>query len=104
LLGGKYERTRELAIRSALGASRRDVVRMVLGRAARISVAGVAFGLVLAVGASHLLRTFIFGIHPLDPFAFVGVPLVLGCTTLIASWLPARAATRVEAAGALRRD
>jgi predicted permease len=98
------QRTRELAIRSALGASRRDVVRMVLGRAARISVAGVAFGLVLAVGASHLLRTFIFGIHPLDPFTFVGVPLVLGCTTLIASWLPARAATRVEAAGALRRD
>lgn len=96
------ERTREIGVRMALGASRRDVVRMVLLDGMRPLAAGLALGLLGAFAVTRLLAGFLHGLSPTDPATFVAAPMLLLAVSLAAAWLPARRATRVEAVRALR--
>ena len=98
------QRRREIGVRMALGAARRDVLRLVLARALRVVVAGVVLGLIGAFGVTRLLQTFLFGVTPTDPIAFTVVTLVLIAVGLTAAWLPARRATRIDPVVALRAE
>jgi predicted permease len=98
------QRRREIGVRMALGADRRDVLRLVLTRALRIVVAGLIAGLVGAVGVTRVLQTFLFGVTPTDPIAFTTVTLLLLAVGLVAAWLPARRATRIDPWAALRAE
>ena len=98
------QRTREIGIRIALGASAGEVARMVVRRGMAISLAGVALGLVGAVATSRLLSGMLFGVDATDPATFASIPLLLLATALLASYLPARRATRGDPVEALRRD
>jgi putative ABC transport system permease protein len=98
------QRRREIGVRIALGAERRDVLRLVLTRALRIVVAGLIVGLVGAVAVTRVLQTFLFGVTPTDPIAFTIVTLLLMTVGLMAAWLPARRATRIDPCAALRAE
>jgi predicted permease len=98
------QRRREIGVRMALGAERRDVLRLVLARALRIVVAGLVVGLAGAAGVTRVLQTFLFGVTPTDPIAFTIVTLLLMAVGLMAAWLPARRATRVDPCAALRAE
>jgi predicted permease len=97
-------RTREIGIRVALGAQRRDVVRMVLRQGMMLALAGVAIGLALAAGVSRLLASLLFGIGPTDPLTFGGSAMLFCLIGLIACYIPARRATVVDAMEALRYE
>ncbi len=98
------QRTREIGIRMALGAQAADVLRMVVGRGALIAAGGVAVGLLGAFGVSRVMRGILFGVRPGDPVTFGAVAALLLATALLASWLPARRAARVDPMTALRAD
>jgi predicted permease len=98
------QRRREIGVRMALGADRRDVLRLVLTRALRIVVGGLAVGLAGAAGVTRVLQTFLFGVTPTDPIAFTIVTLLLMAVGLMAAWLPARRATRIDPCAALRAE
>jgi predicted permease len=98
------QRRREIGVRMALGADRRDVLRLVLTRALRIVVAGLIVGLAGAVGVTRVLQRFLFGVTPTDPIAFTIVTLLLMAVGLMAAWLPARRATRIDPCAALRAE
>ena len=101
---GVARRTREIGIRMALGADGGRVVRLLVVGGLKLAVAGGALGLALAVVATRLLGGLLFGIDALDPLTFLGVPLVLGAAALLAAWLPARRARRVDPVAALRNE
>jgi len=96
------QRRYEIGIRLALGASRRDVLRLLVGQAGRLSVAGVAIGLVLAAALAKLMESALFGIVSADPRLFAATAIILAGTAIVASLIPARHATRVDPAVALR--
>ena len=98
------QRRREIGVRMALGAERRDVLRLVLTRALRIVVAGLIGGLAGAVGVTRVLQTFLFGVTPTDPIVFTIVTLLLMAVGLMAAWLPARRAARIDPWAALRAE
>ncbi|HZB25270.1 MAG TPA: ABC transporter permease, partial [Vicinamibacterales bacterium] len=98
------QRRREIGVRMALGADRRDVLRLVLTRALRIVAAGVIVGLAGAAAVTRVLQTFLFGVTPTDPIAFTTVTLLLMAVGLMAAWLPARRATRIDPCAALRAE
>jgi predicted permease len=98
------QRTREIGIRMALGAQAGEVLRMVVGRGAAIAAAGVAVGLLGAWGVSRVMQGILFGVRPGDPLTFGGVAALLLATALLASWLPARRAARVDPMTALRSE
>jgi putative ABC transport system permease protein len=98
------QRTRELGIRIALGAQARGVLRLVLGGALRLAAAGVLVGLIGAFALTRFLSAFLFGVSANDPATFAAVALVLGAVALLASYLPAWRATRVDPLVALRTE
>jgi putative ABC transport system permease protein len=98
------ERRRELGVRMALGASPRDLVRLVLVGAGRIVAAGITAGLVLTVVAGHLLRTLLFGVGPYDPQALAGAVLALVLAAAAAIAAPARQAASVSPTEAMRQE
>lgn len=98
------QRTREIGVRMALGAQRSTVYRMVMKQAGRLAALGVGIGLVCAVGASMLMRKVLFGVAAWDVPTLVGVALVLGLASLLASFLPARRAASVNPTEALRAE
>jgi ABC-type antimicrobial peptide transport system permease subunit len=98
------QRTREIGIRMALGAQAADVLRMVVGGGAIIAAAGVAVGLLGAFAVSRVMQGILFGVRPGDPVTFGAVAALLLGTALLASWLPARRAARVDPMTALRSD
>ncbi len=98
------QRTQEIGVRVALGAQRSDVLRLIVGHGARLGAIGIAIGLVGALLVTRFLRTLLFGVSPFDPVSFVGVALVLSGIALLASYLPARRAARVDPVEALRFD
>jgi putative ABC transport system permease protein len=98
------QRGRELGIRQALGAAPGAVVRMVLAEGFRLAALGVTAGLVLAFLGTRLLRSFLFGVEPADPLTYGLVGLALAAITLASAWIPARRASRVRPADALRGE
>jgi predicted permease len=98
------QRTQEIGIRMALGAQRRKVFRMVLGQGARLAALGIAIGLVAALGVTRLMARFLFGVRPTDPLTFAGVSLLLLGIALLACYLPARRAMRVDPMVALKYE
>ena len=97
-------RTHELGIRMALGARRGDVLKLVLGQGLRLSAAGAAVGLAGAFAASRLMSRFIYGVATTDPLSYVAGVLVAICVALLACYLPARRATKVDPLVALRYE
>ncbi|HWJ54567.1 MAG TPA: ADOP family duplicated permease [Vicinamibacterales bacterium] len=97
-------RTREIGIRLALGASRGEVLRTVVGEGAQLALAGIVIGLPLAALTMPLLRQWLFEIDPLDPATYAVLSLLLGMVALAASYLPARRAAAVDPLRALRTD
>ncbi len=102
LANSVQERTREIGIRAALGATRQAILQQVLGEGLRLTVVGLVLGGVGALALSRVLRGLLFGIAPHDPATFVGVALLLAVTALAACWLPARRAASVPPAEVLR--
>jgi len=98
------ERRREIGLRMALGARPRQVLRLVVARGLTLTGAGLVIGLVASAGLTRLLGGFLYGVGPADPPTLVATPLLLGGVALLASWLPARRAMRIDPATALRSD
>ena len=98
------QRTRELGVRLALGATVSDVVRLVLAGGLKLVAVGVASGLAAAAASTHLLGALIFGVGPLDPISFGGAALLLAVVALMAHWVPVRRALRIDPARALRAE
>jgi predicted permease len=98
------ERTHELGVRIALGANRGDVLRIVLGEAAWLAGWGVVLGVAGAFGATRLIQTLLFGVTPTDTLTFAAIAMLLTATAFVASYIPARRATRVDPMVALRYE
>ena len=98
------QRTREIGVRMALGAQPSSVVGLVLGHGMVLVAAGLAIGLVAAYVAAGLMRSLVVGVSPHDPVTFAGTVAVLGVIALVASYIPARRATRIDPLIALRTD
>jgi predicted permease len=98
------QRVREVGIRMALGARRADVLRLFLSESARFAGAGLAAGIVLAIAATRLMRTMLFGVGPTDIVSFSAVAIVLTGVAIAASFLPARRAAGISPMEALRHE
>ena len=98
------QRTQEFGIRMTLGAQPANVVRMVLAEGLRLMVVGIAIGLLSALALARTLAHLLYGISPTDPLTFVAVPIILAAVGLLACWIPARRAMRVDPMVALRYE
>ena len=98
------ERTHEIGIRLTLGAQSRNILRMVLRQGLGLAIAGAAVGLVCALIVSHLMAGLLYGVRPTDPLTFAGVALLLIGVALLACYIPARRAIRVDPLVALRHE
>jgi len=97
-------RTREIGIRMALGAQRGEVLRMFLREGSVMLVCGLVLGLLLAAGTGKILSGLLYEVGALDPVAFTVAPTLLAAAALVATWLPARRATRISPMAALRTE
>jgi putative ABC transport system permease protein len=96
--------TREIGIRVALGATRPNIVSLVVRQGMALALSGVAIGLAGALMLTRLIRSLLFGVEATDPVTFVGIALLLGLVALLASYIPARRASRVDPLVALRYE
>jgi ABC-type antimicrobial peptide transport system permease subunit len=98
------QRTREFGVRLALGATRGGLQRHVIGSGMRLTAAGIGLGVLGAIGGTRFLRSMLFNVTPGDPRTFIAVAAIVLCAGAVASWLPARRATRVAALESLRSE
>jgi predicted permease len=97
-------RTREVGIRMAIGAQKRDILALITREAIRPVLAGLLVGMVLAAGAAHLLRGVLYGLNTVDPISFAGASLLFLAIALVATWPPSRRAMRVDPMVTLRYE
>ena len=98
------QRTRELGVRMSLGARPRDVLSLVLGEGARLSALGITIGVVLAIAVARTFESFLFGVEKLDPLTLASVVVVAAAAGLLATYLPARRASRIDPIRTLRQE
>jgi ABC-type antimicrobial peptide transport system permease subunit len=98
------QRTAEIGVRIALGAQRGDVLKLILGQGIMLTLAGLAVGLIAALGLTRVLVSLLYGVVPSDPVTLIIVPLVLVAISLLACYVPARRAMRVDPMVALRYE
>jgi putative ABC transport system permease protein len=98
------QRTREIGIRIALGASRERVVAMVVRRGLMLALAGITLGSAAAYAVSRVLQSLLYGVGARDPITFIAVAALLGVVAVLASWVPARRAARVDPLAAMRAE
>ena len=96
------ERTREMGIRLALGARRRDLIKLVVGQGMTLTLIGLVIGVGASFALTRLIARLLFGVSATDPLTFIVIPLLLAGVALLACWIPARRATRVDPLAALR--
>jgi predicted permease len=101
---GVARRTQEIGVRMALGAKKRDVMAIVLGQSARLTIAGIVLGLIAAAASVRYLSGMLFGVEPLDPTTFIVVVATFAIVTMLAAYVPARRATTVDPVVALRSE
>jgi putative ABC transport system permease protein len=98
------QRTRELGVRIALGATARDISRLILGQGLRLVLSGIVIGLISAFALQRVIGKLLFGVSPTDPLTFIVISLLLIAVALLACWTPARRATKVDPLTALRSE
>jgi ABC-type antimicrobial peptide transport system permease subunit len=98
------QRTHEIGIRMALGAQQPDILRLVLGGAGKLAIIGIVIGMVSALGLTRLMANLLYGVGPNDPLTFIAVPAIFISVAFLASYLPARRATKVDPMIALRYE
>jgi putative ABC transport system permease protein len=98
------ERTHEMGIRMAMGATSNSINRLIVGNGMLLTVIGIAIGLPLAFALARAMSSLLFGVTASDPFSFIGLPLILAAVAAVASYLPARRAMRVDPLTALRYE
>jgi putative ABC transport system permease protein len=101
---GVSQRTREIGVRLAMGATPNRILQSILGQGAMLTAAGLGLGLLGAVGLSRFLASFLYGVTATDPMTFAGIPLLLAVVALAACYLPARRASKLEPTRALREE
>ena len=98
------QRTREIGVRIALGAQTRDVLRMIVEQGAKTALAGIALGLGASFALTRLLATLLFGVSIYDPLTYIAIAMSLFTVALIACYLPARRASKIDPMNALRQE
>ena len=98
------QRVQEIGVRMALGAERKDVLRLILGHGMKLAAIGIVLGIVGAAGATQFIKTVLFNVTPTDPISFTGVAAFLTLVALVASYVPARRAMAVDPIVALRNE
>ncbi len=98
------QRTQEMGIRMALGADRSDIRKLVMWHGMKLAIVGIAVGLLAALGLTRLIASFLFGVKSWDPAAFIAAPLLLFAVALVAVWVPATRASRLDPMQALRTE
>ena len=98
------QRTREIGIRMALGANSRQILMLILGGGTRLAALGILLGAAGAFGLTRFIRSFLYGVSPSDPLTFAGISLILAAVALLASYVPARRAIKVDPNTALRYE
>ncbi len=98
------QRTQEIGVRLALGAGRRDILGLILGRGTKLTLIGLGIGITVAMALTRLMRSLLFGVNSMDHFTFVSVALLLTFVAMLASYIPARRAMRVDPMIALRYE
>jgi len=98
------QRTREIGIRVAIGAQHSTVRRMFIAEGARLAVIGILCGMAAALGVMRLMGSLLFGVKPIDPLTYGAVAIALGAAAVMASYIPAMRATKVDPVDALRAE
>ena len=98
------ERTKELGIRMAIGATRGDVMKLVLNQSLKLSLLGTVIGFVLTLAVARLMTSLMYAIHPRDPAIFLAVAILVAVISILAAYIPARRAAGIQPLAALRED